>query len=150
MGKIVLVMGLPGSGKTEYAKKMNGMKIHIDEIRKSMTGTYKPGQHDLIVYKNIEQTIEYYLSKEMNVIVDGALLSIKARNFYIKIAKRKGWKVDVHWLDPSMKIIKKRVEKRNQMVVEDRKISFDYIVKLASYLEIPTVDEGIEEIYYVK
>jgi predicted kinase len=147
MSKLILVMGLPGSGKTTFSSSsLKGTRLHVDEIRKALTGTYKPGSANELVYGVVQRSLDYYLQKEKTVIVDGAFLSRKSRHPYLQLAKKRGAKIEVYWLDPSFSLFKKRIVERNKVVDYDRKIDLQYMNKLLETLDMPTKDEGIDTI----
>jgi len=146
MQKLIMVMGLPGSGKSTLSSSLNGTKIHIDEIRKAVTGTYKPGQSNDLVHQISQRTVFYHLEKGKTVILDGALLSKKSREPYLKIAKKLHIETELYWLDPSYELFKKRLIERNKIVSDDRKIDYQYVDKLSRMLEIPSGDEGFSKI----
>lgn len=149
MSKLILVMGLPGSGKTMHANSLKGVKLHIDEIRKSLTGSYIPGENDELVYKTVQTSVEYYLKNGKTVVVDGAMLSKKARSHYVNLAKKHFSYVELFWLDASRELLEIRLEERNKTAEKDRKIQPDYILKVGKHLEIPTRDEGIDAIHWL-
>jgi predicted kinase len=148
MAKLTIIMGMPGSGKTTLAKTLKGKKVHIDEVRKSITGSYIPNSDDIIVYQTIKNIVEYYLEKNEDVVLDGAFLSIKARSFYINIAKKFSSNIELHWLDASLDLVLERIEKRNKVSEKDRVIDEEYIKQLSTVFEIPTKSEGYHKINY--
>lgn len=148
MQKLIMVMGLPGSGKTTFSSSLNGTKIHIDEIRKATTGSYKPGQSNDLVHQISQRTVFYHLEKGKTVILDGALLSKKARDPYIKIAKKLNVEIELYWLDPSYELFKERLINRNKTVSDDRKIDLQYMEKLSQFFEMPSIDEGFKKIHH--
>lgn len=149
MGVLTLVMGLPGSGKTTVANKQSGMIIHMDEVRKVLTGKYTRTDSDDLVYFVTQKSVEYYLKKGKDVVLDGALLSKKARSFYIQIAKQYKSKIVLYWCDEPMHTLQQRIQRRNQHVEADRQISSSYLQRMSIVFEMPTSDEGIDEIVKV-
>jgi len=147
MSKLILVMGLPGSGKTTFSTSLKGTRLHVDEIRKALTGTYKPGISNDLVYGVVQRSVDYYLQKGKTVILDGAFLSQSSRRSYLQIAKKRGASIDLYWLDPSFPLFKKRITERNKVVDYDRKIDLQYLNKLLETLDIPSKDEGINVIF---
>lgn len=149
MARLILMMGLPGSGKTTHAVSLKGIKLHIDEIRKVLTGSYLPGDQDELVYRTVHASVDYYLRQGKNVIVDGALLSKKARSYYITLAKKHFTFVELYWFDASKPLLEMRLYERNQKVEKERKIDLNYLSKISQHFEMPTRDEGIDLIHWL-
>ena len=149
MPYLTLVMGLPGSGKSTLAATLKGEIISIDEVRKTSTGTYTPGKEESYVYETVIRLLQEKFQRNEDTILDGALLSVQRRKVFLSLAKKHGYNVRVYWLDVSHSLLEKRISQRNQTVEQDRQLTMTYIQKLTQYLEPPSDEEGIDEIYYV-
>lgn len=150
MSSLLLLMGLPCSGKTHYSQFLNGTVINVDDIRKSVTGSYKMlDNHIDLVHDVIKKSVYYYLNKGENVILDGLFLSERARGIYIKIAQELGCPIDIYFFDTSYDVLKDRIEKRNNQIENDRKIDFYFLEQLSQTIEIPTLHEGVDNIFYL-
>lgn len=142
-------MGLPGSGKTTFSKQVNGLAIHVDEIRKALTGSYKPDGSNDLVHQVTQKTVYYHLERGKTVVVDGALLSKKTRSNYVRMAKKLHIDIELYWLDPSYDLFKQRLLERNQTSEPERKMDWQYVDKLSRLLEIPSMDEGFAVIHHL-
>lgn len=149
MQKLTMIMGLPGSGKTTYSSKINGLKLHIDEIRKSITGSYIPSESNDLVHQVTQKCIYYHLSAGKSVILDGALLSKNVRSNYIRIAKNLKIPIDIYWIDLSHEKLSQHIIIRNKDCPKDRKIDLQYIESLSCKLEMPTIEEGFDNIFRI-
>lgn len=149
MSKLILLMGLPCSGKTSFSKGMKDIVLEIDEIRKNITGTYDiRNSHNSFVQDIVKRITYYHLKSNKQVVLDGTFLSLDTRKEYIDLAKKINIKVDIYWFDPSWELIKKRLHERNKSCTEDRRLDLEFVFKMHEKLEIPILDEGIEKIHY--
>lgn len=145
--KLSLVIGLTGSGKSTFAETLEGKHIHIDEIRKSLTGTYATeGNENQLVTDVAKRTVYHYLQQGARVIVDASLLSAKHRKEYIKIAEKVGVPVEVFWIDTEFETNVARLLERNKAVPADRRIDLQYLYKQTGYFDMPVCEEGIDTI----
>lgn len=139
MIKVILMCGRICSGKSTYADRIRREKravlLSADEIMLAMFGQYVGEKHD-----NYVASIQKYLFEKstelvevgINVIMDLGLWTKserqEARDFYNsrKIAN------EIHYMDISDEEWKKRIEKRNRDIAEN---------KVSAYY----VDEGLAE-----
>jgi predicted kinase len=150
MSKLILVMGLPGSGKTTLVKQMKGKKIHVDDLRKVLTGSYIPNKEENpLVYKAAQAAAAHYLERNQTVIIDALFLSKASRKPYLDLAKRYRAFVEVHWLNLEMPELLNRVQKRNELNEPERNLNESYVYQLATLLDLPTKEEGIDSIIHI-
>lgn len=149
MATLILLMGLPCSGKTTYAKNLQGISIELDYLRKGATGSFeiKENLNDL-VHHLAQRSVHFYLNQGKNVIVDGHFLTAKERKLYITMAKKMKYNVEIYWFDVSYEVIKRRILNRNE-INQERQIDLSFIEKMAQSIDFPTLDEGINQIHYV-
>lgn len=96
--KIILLKGLPGSGRTTWAKeqvhKGNFVIVSKDEIRK-MFGGYKPNREkEVIRIRN--KLIEQAIQMRRNVIVDDTNLNPKHERHIARMARDLGCKFEIN------------------------------------------------------
>lgn len=149
MQKLSLIMGLPGSGKSTYSKNINGLKIHIDDIRKVTTGSYQPNKNNDLVHQVTQRVVNYHLAQGKSIVLDGALLSKSLRAIYIDIGRRYGVDIDLYWIDTDFEKLKNNLIERNKIVSDDRKIDLQYLNKLSNMMEMPTIEEGFSNIFHI-
>lgn len=146
LGTLKIFVGFPCSGKTTKSLELSGAHLHIDAIRKSLTGTHKPNNDEQFVKNILLQSVEYYLKQGRTVIVDGCFLSKNERKSLLSIAKRFKSGTEVHWMDTPFSILVERMKERNKQEDDDRKMDLHYLHKCTDYFEIPTYDEAIDRI----
>lgn len=114
---LVLVCGLPGTGKStvakELAKRINGKLLRTDIIRKEMIKKPKyteRGKQN--VYELLFSRAEHLLSKKINCILDGTFYKKSLRKRASDVAKKTGAKFEIIECICPEKIIFERMKKR--------------------------------------
>ena len=117
--RLILVCGLPGTGKTTVAKKIadktGSFVFNTDIIRKELFK--KPRYTDKekeLVYKLLFEMAEKFLRSTKNVILDGTFYKKEFRDELKGIAKRA--KSDFHLVEVRCdeRVLRKRVGKRKK------------------------------------
>lgn len=146
MSRLHIFMGLPFTGKTTFAKSLDLPHIEIDEVRKSLTGSFLPKEETAsLVADVVYQSIHHYLSNQEEVIVEGLFLSVQSRELLIDLALQCEAEVYVYWFDPSLSWIK---EKLATKISRKNYISLTYIEEVSNLFEFPTMEEGFDRFYY--
>ena len=125
MNKVHLVFGPQGSGKSTYSKKLaeqvNGVHMSIDEW---MWGLYgmdlpKPMNLNWIMerVKRCEKRI-WEMTKQIsicggNVVLDLGFMKVKNRELFLTLAEEQNILTQLHYIDASLSIRRKRVLERN-------------------------------------
>lgn len=82
MNKLVVEVGLPGSGKTEYAKSLakRGFKVHSsDDMRVALTGDVNNQECNAEVFQKLHEEIRKDLKAGYNVVYDACNIHSKRR-----------------------------------------------------------------------
>ena len=87
MPELILLIGIPGSGKSFYTKKYdydrifkhNTTILSSDQVRKEILGDENDQTHNEEVFQYIKDTSVKQLEKGQRVIIDATNLSRKAR-----------------------------------------------------------------------
>lgn len=124
---IVMVFGLPGSGKTYFAeklaKKINATHLNTDKIRKDLN---KQGQYDedtkKLVYDEMAKRMEERIKKDINVIIDATFYKNSMRKKFIHIAEKKNISIFFIEMKASENTITKRLENREGFSEADYKV----------------------------
>lgn len=93
ISKLLIVFGLPGSGKSFFAKrlasKFDAEYINSDQLRKELNLSGKYSLMDKsIVYKEMEKLAEGYIQSNRFVVVDATFHLQEFRDKFISLSKR--------------------------------------------------------------
>ena len=83
MAKLVMLCGIPGSGKSEYAdslKKRGYVVCSSDEIRQRLCGDVNSQEHNVEVFKTLHAEIIDHLKNSENVVYDACNINAKRRS----------------------------------------------------------------------
>ncbi|MGK7391641.1 MAG: AAA family ATPase [Candidatus Cyclobacteriaceae bacterium M2_1C_046] len=113
---IVMVLGLPGSGKTYFAKrlagKINAVHISSDRIRNELMalGKYSKKEKLAVYNKMIQLTAESLVSNK-NIVVDATFYLSETREMFYNLAKKENVEIQLIVMEADEKLIKERVTK---------------------------------------
>lgn len=151
---LFLVVGLPGSGKSTYAK--NFIKAYQDPIEylssdelRAVFGTSEEDQSVTPkVFNFIKEKVDEYLKNGKNVLIDATNINRKDRKSYIETAdKYNARKVAIVFNVPKETLIQRNIERGNK---GGRNVPEWVIDKMLSKYEPPTESEGFNVIYTSK
>lgn len=129
---LILISGLPGSGKTkiarELSKRLNLPILSTDEIRKKLFKKPKYTKFEKwLIYKVMFLVAEELLKNKIGLILDATFSGRSSRNWAKKIAKRYKTPFKIIEVRCQEKILLERIEKRikeGSLSDADRKIYF--------------------------
>lgn len=146
MKRLHLFMGFPLSGKSTYAKQFQLPHIEVDEVRYAITGTYLHSEDSSsFVADVVYQSVEHYLKKEQEVIVEGMFLTVHSRRLFVDLAKKYEFEVFVYWFDPSISWL---TERFHHTETKKPHLSLSYLEWIRRGFEFPSIDEGFHRLYY--
>lgn len=84
MNKLIIMSGIPGSGKTTYALGVksaleNVAVISSDDVRRDVTGRVDDGAHETLVWQAFEAKVKEAASKHAIVVADSTALTNELR-----------------------------------------------------------------------
>jgi len=150
--EIILLIGLPASGKSTYISKMKGKydivsnDLYVEKIAKKMKITYteafdKINRDDTL--GNTRKEFDKAISKGRSVIIDNTNMNKKERSYFVNNAPKDYKRIAIIFKVNDSEL-KKRLEKRGK---ETGKIIPDEVIKkMKSKYEPPTKEEGFDEI----
>lgn len=141
---LILLVGIPGSGKTTYAKKYieqaaNTVHLSSDSIRKELYGDESIQGNPADVFSLMQKRAIEALNNGQNVLYDATNITRKDRSSIIGICPKFA-KIECHiiWAPIEMCI--------ERDAVRDRTVGKKVIDRMLKRFQAPFVDEGIDEI----
>ncbi|CAN5467296.1 hypothetical protein BH10CYA1_BH10CYA1_47100 [soil metagenome] len=123
MKRLILLVGIPGAGKTTLAKKIMEKGFHClsaDPIRQELYGNAAEQGDKEEVFRIFFERLEAALAKELDIIVDNTNLNPRQRKPLIERAQKAGYTDIQLWLlDVPLDVCLKRNANRERVVPDD-------------------------------
>jgi len=150
MATLHLMVGLPCSGKTTLAQKLEyelpALRLNLDEWHIRLFGQdAEEPEHDArhsLIEAQLWNIAGRALELGTNVILDYGLWAREEREEYRSRAKQLGAGSEVHYLDVSEDELLRRLEKRNSRPSQESFIIAEEVMKpWIAFFQKPTPDE---------
>lgn len=133
---IIIVFGLPGSGKSYFASrlavKLKALYLNTDEVRLKMFSERKYTEEEkMAVYDSMLETMTVAIQKKSPVVLDGTFYKETIRNKFEIAAEKLNEKIIYIEVNAEENTIKERLEKTRQYSEAD----FDVYLKLKASAE---------------
>lgn len=133
MSKFFMMIGLPGSGKSTYAKeiaeKENAIILSSDTIRAELFGDENCQDNNELVFSTLNRRTISALNSDTNVIYDATNISYKSRKTILRlISKYNIEKVAIFVATPYEECLKRNANRERvvpEYVIKKMYISFD-------------------------
>ena len=150
--ELILLIGLPASGKSTYISKLKGKFIiisndlYVEKIAKKMKLTYteafnKIGRDDTL--NNTRKEFDKAIKKNINIVIDNTNMNKKERSYFVNNVPKDYKKIAIIFKISDSEL-KKRLDKRGK---ETGKTIPDEVIKnMKTKYEPPSRKEGFDEI----
>jgi len=138
---MIIVMGLPGSGKSFFAqhlaKALNAEYLSSDRVRSTLKMSGKYSLNDkLYVYEWLANLAEGAIDRKANVVVDATFYLQQTRELFLEIARRRNIDIKCILIQASETVIKKRLEQPRKESEADYQV-YKKIKKEYENIDIP-------------
>jgi len=142
--RIVVLVGLPGSGKSTYVQRVEGEALSSDAIRKLLAGD----ETDQTIHVQVFQTLRHLLEQRLAIgrhvtYIDATNLTPEERRPYIEIGRANGCEMDAVFFDVPLEVCRDRNARRSRVVPEEA------LEKMAAKLVPPAREEGFDNVVVI-
>jgi predicted kinase len=147
MAVMVLIVGLPGAGKTSLARRLEeerqAIRLTPDEWMDALFHTNEvDGRRWVLESEMLWGVAARALQLGVDVILDYGCWSEEERDLFRTRAQQLGASAEIVVLDLPVKVLWERIEKRNaNLPAGTFRISREELYEWSTKFEVPTVDE---------
>lgn len=143
--RIVVLVGLPGSGKSAYLERLGVTALSSDAVR----GLLADDETDQGIHREVFATLRYLLRRRLalarpSTYIDATHLTPRERRPYVKLGQIHGCAVEAIFFDVPAEVCRERNRGRARVVPEDA------LERMAAKLVPPTAEEGFSAVTVIR
>ena len=143
--RIVVLVGLPGSGKSTYLERRRLPALSSDAIRSLLADS----ESDQTVHGRVFLTLRYLLHHRIAIgrpvtYIDATHLTRQERKPYLQLGRLYGCPVEALFFDVPLEVCQERNRRRNRVVPDEA------MARMAAKLVPPAVEEGFATVTVVR
>jgi predicted kinase len=143
--KIVVLVGLPGSGKTTWLRERSLPALSSDETRRLLCGAVENQSINRLVFSAMRELLRRRLEAGAGVTyLDATSLALWERRAWIRCAELLDCGIEALYFDTPLDVCLERNRLRERVVPEEA------MRLMARRLTPPTVEEGFDRITVVR
>ena len=142
--RIVLAIGLPGSGKSAWFRKQSIMPLSSDQLRVTLADNEDEQHFQADIFRALRYLLEVRLDLNRPLTyIDATNLVREQRRDFIEIAQRRNCSIEALFFDVPLAVCLERNRDRS------RQVSESVMREMATKLETPTPEEGFSRVVRV-
>lgn len=145
MSALIIGIGIPGSGKTTFLKKIAEEKgyayIAPDDIREELTGDARDQTRNKDAWDIAQERMRTSLSEGTGVVFDATFAKGHERRAFLAEARDKGaTRIEGYWFDVPLEVARARNQARMRRVRDHALVRMDTLIRE----DPPLLSEGLD------